>query len=99
MYYVLVYVGSLNFNLRSAYLNTEAAMIIDSPELAEELAAQILENMQHQNSWQVLLEADRLVWLADIDGQKTFLQEEPSSNWLKRTQAGFFKLLPGALYY
>ncbi|MBM9604119.1 phospholipase D family protein [Desulfopila inferna] len=95
----VVYVGSLNFNLRSAYLNTEAAMIVDSPVLADELADQILENMQHQNSWQVLLEADGLVWVADIDGQQSFLQEEPSTSWLKRTQAGFFMLLPGALYY
>lgn len=41
-----VYVGSFNFNLRSAYLNTEAAMLVDSVKLAEALAAEIEKGME-----------------------------------------------------
>ena len=37
----IVYVGSLNMNLRSRYLNSESGLIIDSPVLAGRIAGDI----------------------------------------------------------
>ena len=50
-----LYVGSMNLNMRSAYLNAESALIIESPELARAVAGAITLNMQPQNSWHVML--------------------------------------------
>ena len=53
----------MNFDPRSAAINTEMGAVIDSPELAEELARLIERDMQPENSWQVqLTEAGKLQW-------------------------------------
>jgi putative cardiolipin synthase len=53
----VVYVGSLNLNLRSRYLNAESGVVIESPVLAERIARDIEVNMAPENSWQVGLDA------------------------------------------
>lgn len=94
-----VYVGSMNLNLRSAYLNTEAAMIVNSPQLAEQLAGQIELNMKMTNSWHVTKEGGSVLWTTERDGQKQISNHEPLTGWLDRVEAGMLKLVPGALYY
>lgn len=42
-------VGSFNLDMRSAYLNTEAMLVIDSPEINETLRGSIEENMTQSN--------------------------------------------------
>ena len=59
----IVYVGSLNLNLRSRYLNAESGMIIESVELAKSIATAIELNMDADNSWRVELQPQGgLVW-------------------------------------
>lgn len=94
-----VYVGSMNLNLRSAYLNTEAAMIVDSPQLAEQLARQIELNMEMVNSWHVTKKDGRILWTTESDGLEKTSNHEPLTGWLERVEAGMLKLVPGALYY
>lgn len=94
-----VYVGSLNFNLRSAYLNTEAAMIIESPVLAEQLAGQIELNMQQENSWHVVLDNGQVQWMTEVNGQKEISEHDPQTSWLERAEAGLLILVPGSEYY
>lgn len=95
-----VYVGSMNLNLRSAYLNTEAAMIIQSPVLADRLTRQIEMNMGQENSWRVTRGDDnRLVWLTNRNGREETSRHEPQTSWLNRVKAVLLTLLPGSLYY
>ncbi len=93
-----LYVGSMNLNMRSAYLNAESALIIESPELAAEVARAITLNMQPQNSWRVTLESGELTWVTDRDGGVIETHREPDTPWWRRTQSGFIAMLPVEKY-
>lgn len=87
----VVYVGSFNVNRRSTYLNTETALIIHSPSLAEAVAGEILEHMRPENSWQVRLNTQgQLQWM----GTGRTYRHEPETSWWRRIKSGFLSLLP-----
>lgn len=93
----VVYVGSLNMNLRSHYLNAESGLIIESPELAGRIATDIEENMLPGNSWKpVLDERGRLRWLEDHDSAtpRVTYDSEPRVDWARRAQSAFIASLP-----
>lgn len=94
-----VYVGSLNLNLRSAYLNTEAAMIIESPILADRLAGQIELNMARENSWQPVLKEGKIQWITENNGEEEISEHEPNTSWGERVEKGMLILLPGSEYF
>jgi putative cardiolipin synthase len=91
-----VYVGSLNLNLRSRYLNSESGLIIDSPELANAIANAIEQNMAPVNSWRVVLDADDdPLWITEnSDGEASESRSDPETSWLRRRKAGFIGLFP-----
>ena len=95
----IIYIGSLNFNLRSAYLNTEVGMFIESPVLADKLTRQIELNMKRVNSWQAMVEDDKVFWVTERNGKEERSQHEPQTSWIERAKEGFFMVLPGAQYY
>ena len=83
------FVGSLNLDPRSIYINTEMGMIIDSPKLAEGVVREFEEEMKPENSWQVMLDdQNRLFWQAGDQ----ILQKDPARNSWQRFQAWFFGL-------
>ncbi|MET0656742.1 MAG: phospholipase D family protein [Steroidobacteraceae bacterium] len=95
----IVYVGSFNVNLRSAYLNTETALIIESPALAERIAQSIEVNLRAENSWRV--EADdegHLRWVTTRNGVEEVTTHEPATGLWRRFQVGFYKLFPVEKY-
>jgi cardiolipin synthase C len=81
------FVGSLNLDPRSIYLNTELGMVIDSPDLVHGIARLIDSAVLPQNSWRVLLgEGGRLEWhTAD-----QVRHRDPARNFWQRFQSGFF---------
>lgn len=84
-----VFVGSLNLDPRSLYVNTEVGLLIDSADFAE--AATILfENLvAPENSWQVLKNKDdRLIWQSGSKLRKS----PPPSSVSRRFQSWFFGL-------
>ena len=95
----IVYVGSCNLNLRSAYLNTEVGMFVESTELAEILANQIESHMQPANSWRPILKNENVVWVTEVEGQEKIVIHEPHTSWLERVKEGVLTLVPGAKYY
>ncbi|MGD8611658.1 MAG: phospholipase D-like domain-containing protein, partial [Desulfobacterales bacterium] len=83
------FVGSLNLDPRSIYLNTEMGMIIDSAKLSQAVAQEFEEEIKPENSWRVLLDdKGRLVWQAG----DTITRKEPARNSWQRFQAWFFGL-------
>ncbi len=52
-----VFIGSMNFDQRSMHLNTEIGLIIDSPVLAEQIAARFDAMVQPVNSYRLALRA------------------------------------------
>jgi putative cardiolipin synthase len=92
----VVYVGSFNLNLRSAYLNSETALIVESPELAARVAASIEELLAPASSWEVRLAGDGAVeWRGQgADGGAVVTRREPASGAWRRFQSGVYGLFP-----
>ena len=95
----VVYVGSFNINPRSRYLNTETALIVHSPALAERIALDIEENMRPENSWQVILNDEgELEWHARTDGVDSVVPHEPETSIWTRIKSYFFSLFSAEKY-
>ena len=56
-----VFIGSMNLDQRSLYLNTEIGLIIDSPELARQIALRFEDIAQPANSYVLMLSAGRRI--------------------------------------
>jgi putative cardiolipin synthase len=89
------FIGSFNFDPRSAYINTELGVIIRSPEIAEHFATLIETNAAAQTFEVFLNEKGKLRWRGlDGDGREVILDREPQTTWGQRFAAGFYRILP-----
>jgi putative cardiolipin synthase len=90
-----VYIGSFNLDPRARDYNTEMGVLIDSPELAEELAQLAEELMRPENSWQVKLNDEgKLIWQSGDD----IRTRQPAQSFWQRVQDWFFKLFPSKYF-
>ncbi len=90
-----VFIGSFNLDPRSADINTEAGLYVESPELAAQVIAWMDEGVLPQNSYQVLLDEDGdLQWVTEYDGQQVRFDRDPESTAWQRFVAGFIGILP-----
>ena len=90
-----VYIGSFNLDPRARDFNTEMGVLIDSRELADELAQVAEELMQPQNSWQVKLNDDgKLIWQSGDD----IRTRQPAQSFWQRVMDVFFKLFPSKYF-
>ena len=95
-----VFIGSMNFDQRSMHLNTEIGLIIESPELAQQLAARFDAMAQPQNAYHVTLAADgadatpKLVWTTQENAQPVEYRSEPARSDWQRLAAHLLTLLP-----
>ncbi len=89
------FIGSFNFDPRSANINTELGVIIRSPKIAEDLAAAVEKNAS-TGAYEVFLnEKGKVRWRStDGDGQEVILDKEPQTTWGQRFAAGFYRILP-----
>jgi putative cardiolipin synthase len=89
-----IFVGSFNFDPRSAYLNTEMGVLIDEPTMGAEFAQGLKESLL-MDSWQVSLdERNNLRWSGVDDGEPVEYDKEPMTSWWQRFVAGFYRILP-----
>jgi len=90
-----VFIGSFNLDPRSAAINTEAGLYIESPELAEKLTSYMATGVQPANSYRVLLgRSGEMVWETVRDGQTVRYRDEPETGFRRRFLADLLKLLP-----
>jgi putative cardiolipin synthase len=90
-----VYIGSMNYDPRSAHTNTEMGAFIESPDLATALARLIERDMQRVNSWQVQLDGDGgLRWVND----EAVVTRQPARSWWQRVEDVIFMAFPKDLY-
>jgi putative cardiolipin synthase len=89
-----VYVGSFNFDPRSAYLNTEMGLLLDSPQLASRLN-HFFDTQVPARSYRVRLdETDRLQWVdVTAEGKNTY-GVEPQTSAFERAVVALVSLLP-----
>ena len=90
-----VFIGSLNLDARSAVINTEAGLYVESPELAKKLTAYMESGVIPSNSYRVFLEPNgKMVWETMRDGEKLRFDNEPGTGFRRRMAARLLKLLP-----
>jgi cardiolipin synthase C len=90
-----VFIGSFNLDPRSAVINTEAGLYIESRELAEKLTAYMATGVMPANSYRVLLDPNgEIVWETVRDGQRVRYRDEPETGFRRRFIADLLKLLP-----
>ena len=84
-----------NLDPRSAVINTEAGLYIESPELAERLVAYMATGVVPANSYRVLLAPNGgIVWETAREGQSVHYRDEPETRFRRRLGADLLKLLP-----
>jgi putative cardiolipin synthase len=97
----IVFVGSMNMDRRSALLNTEQGIVVDSPALAKAVAQYFAAVTQPANAWRLTLEdkggdggGGQILWVSEEGGKPTTVDHEPDVGALKRGEVLLFKLLP-----
>ncbi|NBB93201.1 MAG: phospholipase D family protein [Gammaproteobacteria bacterium] len=89
-----VFVGSFNFDPRSARLNTEMGLLIDSPRLAGDLERTFVEDVP-QRAYSVHLDDDgRLYWIERTDSGSVRHEHEPHTGVWKRIGVAILARLP-----
>jgi putative cardiolipin synthase len=89
-----LFVGSFNFDPRSAYLNSEMGIFLDDPELVRE-ALESVEEALPETTWTAQLdEQGRLRWLTTRDGERTVRTTEPGVGFFKRLMVDVLRMLP-----
>ncbi len=89
-----VLIGSFNLDPRSKDLNTEMAVLVDSPPLAAKVTAFIRSGMTPENAYRLELDGDRLVWKAQDNRRTVRLEDEPDLGFWRGLGVGLLSLLP-----
>jgi len=95
-----VFIGTYNLDPRSRSINTEIALLVESPELAEQVVAFMDSGARPDNSYRVVLEEDAmdaaaaLTWTAEDGGRKVRYDSDPEVGFWRRLSADFLSLLP-----
>lgn len=91
-----VFIGTLNFDPRSLYINTEIGLVVESPGLATEVGTAIEQALSGTTSFHVELEpvgkGGNLRW-SDEDAGEVF-DDEPESGWLRKLLSWIYQRVP-----
>jgi len=90
-----VFIGSFNFDPRSARLNTEMGLLIESPTFAAAVSL-AMDQVMEDGAYVVRLSpADALEWvLQDANGAQIVQSIEPNTTWLDRFIVRVIGVLP-----
>lgn len=89
-----VFVGSFNFDPRSAYLNTEIGVILDSPTLAKEIHNNLDQNIMSYAYKVQLDEHGQLEWKKKTENKTLTYKQEPQMSWWERWGLKLISFLP-----
>jgi phosphatidylserine/phosphatidylglycerophosphate/cardiolipin synthase-like enzyme len=90
-----IFVGSFNFDQRSAHLNTEMGLVIDSPALAQRLAS-ALDTDLASTTYEARVASDGRcpVWIEQTGGREVVYDVEPGTGAGQRALIELLQLLP-----
>lgn len=91
-----VIVGSLNLDGRSIIQNTELALVVENPEINQQLADTFTRWTAPQYAWHLTLDDDKsLHWSAvDANGAKVETDHDPETTGWQRFKVWLLSLLP-----
>jgi putative cardiolipin synthase len=89
-----MFVGSFNFDPRSARLNTELGVVIDSPTLAHAVRETFNYEVP-ETAYEVVLDGKgRMVWSEVVDGRFVRHRHEPDASAWRRAMVVIMSVLP-----
>jgi len=89
-----VFIGSFNFDPRSAQLNTEMGFVIESPALAQEID-DVFRTRIPADAYEVRLSEDgRMSWVERRGSESRRHETEPGTNLWRRAWVRFLSVLP-----
>ncbi|WP_392560434.1 phospholipase D family protein [Orbus mooreae] len=89
------FVGSFNFDPRSANLNTEMGIIFEDPNIVSALQKEFAMKTSRDLSYQVILVDGKLRWLDENENDEPIIwQQDPQSKWWQRAMAKIVGYLP-----
>lgn len=89
-----LFVGSFNFDPRSAKLNTELGFVIESAKLSQEIHNEFMKQVP-DTAYEVHLSDDgNLYWTELRNGKVIRYDAEPESGFWRRALVGFLSVLP-----
>lgn len=91
-----LFVGSLNQDARSREINSEMGLLIDSPEMGEQLSSRFLAALPELAYRVDRDERGRLQWRGQIDGVEVVETKEPLTSWWLRFKAFLLKIVPNS---
>jgi len=90
-----VFIGSYNLDPRSAGINTEAGLYVESPELARQVIDYMDAGVSPDTAYRVILDDNgRLRWIVELDGERIDYDKDPNSTWWQRFVASVVQILP-----
>ena len=90
----IFFLGSFNWDPRSAYINTEMGLILQAPEFGEE-AYERMEAALDTHTYRLVLADDGgLRWVTYDDGERVVYNKEPETSWWRRFVVGFIGIFP-----
>jgi putative cardiolipin synthase len=89
-----VFVGSFNFDPRSANLNTEMGILIDSPALAQRIASRFETGIPERSYEVRLSDEGELYWIERRGHERVRHDIEPGTSFWQRAAVRFMSLLP-----
>jgi putative cardiolipin synthase len=96
-----VFVGSMNYDARSRWLNTEVGLIVHSPDLAAQTAQRFEAMTQPASAYAVTLQhaddaqgSPRLIWSTVKQSQPVSYHKEPARTAWQRFKVRSLSLLP-----
>ncbi len=84
----------MNFDPRSASLNTEMGIVFSDEALASEIQSIFEEETAPERSYRLMLKDGRLAWQDRTNGALRLLRREPDAGLFRRLIAGAIRFLP-----
>lgn len=88
-----VFVGSLNLDPRSLWVNAEIGVLVRSPALAEQVAGIFERNASPERAWRVVLGDDGVTWIDEADGRAVRYTRDPEAGGWRRFMQGVYGIV------
>lgn len=89
------FIGSFNFDPRSASLNTEMGILFDCPAIAIHMNIIFCEETTGEMSYEVILgRKNKIAWRSIREGKNHYFRREPESSFMRRIVAMLVRWLP-----
>jgi putative cardiolipin synthase len=89
-----LFIGSFNWDPRSAYINTELGVILESPELASDAVDRTYHRLPKVTYRVILTEQGDLAWVESTDDEPIIYTKEPKTSWGRRFKVFLYGILP-----